>query len=109
MGIRRKMLRYISCLIFLATIFVVNARLRCFTTYDSKDPNKPCIFPFKHKGKSYFGCPPDPDVAGRHWCSTEVDNRGNHVSGKGHYGFCDESCPRHKERTTNKAKNRFRG
>ena len=74
----------------------VHGQLKCRTTADSKDPRKPCIFPFKFKGEKYFGCPPDPEVRGRRWCSTAVDNRGNHITGKGDFGFCEESCPKHK-------------
>ena len=43
------------------------------------NPGKPCIFPFKFEGKTYFGCPPEPDAPGKTWCSTKVDSFGNHV------------------------------
>ena len=90
------MLNYKSFLIFFTIVLSVHGQLKCRTTADSKDPKKPCIFPFKFKGEKYFGCPPDPEVKGRRWCSTAVDNRGNHITGKGNFGFCEESCPKHK-------------
>ena len=90
------MLNYKSFLIFFTIVLSVHGQLKCRTTADSKDPKKPCIFPFKFKGEKYFGCPPDREVKGRRWCSTAVDNRGNHITGKGNFGFCEESCPKHK-------------
>ena len=88
---------YFELLILLTTSLVVNGQLKCLTTSDSKDPRQPCIFPFKFKGTKYNGCPPDPEVAGRRWCSTAVDNRGNHITGGNNFGFCEESCPHHKK------------
>jgi len=90
------MLNYKSFLILFTIVLSVHGQLKCRTTADSKDPKKPCIFPFKFKGEKYFGCPPDPEVKSRRWCSTAVDNRGNHITGKGNFGFCEESCPKHK-------------
>ena len=60
-------------------------------------PNTACIFPFVHEGKSYFGCPIDPDDSSKRWCSTQVDSNGNHVIGGGHYGECGSSCPVHSD------------
>ena len=88
-------------LIFFTTLLSVHGQLKCLTTSDSKDSKKPCIFPFKYDGETYFGCPPDPDVRSRRWCSTAVDNRGNHIIGKSKYGFCEESCPWHKKQSMN--------
>jgi len=92
------MLNFKIFLIFHTIFCVVNGQLKCLTTSDSKDPNTPCIFPFKFKGKIYNACPPDPEFPSRTWCSTKVDNRGKHVTGQGKYGFCEESCPRHKNK-----------
>ena len=44
----------------------------------------------------YTGCPPDPVEAGERWCSTKVDKKGNHITGKGFYGLCKSNCPIHK-------------
>ena len=95
------MLNYKSFLILFTIVLSAHGQLKCRTSIDSKDPQKPCIFPFKFKGEKYFGCPPDPDVQGRRWCSTAVDNRGNHITGKGNFGFCEESCPKHKTPSKN--------
>ena len=70
----------------------------CRTTTDSRNPGAKCIFPFKFKGKTYNGCPPDLKDPSRNWCSTNVDSEGNHVRGGGNYGFCDPLyCPTHTE------------
>lgn len=69
----------------------------CRTTSDSRNPGAKCVFPFKFKGKTYNGCPPDLANPGRGWCSTQTDSNGNHVSGQGNYGFCENSCPTNAE------------
>ena len=63
----------------------------CVTESDSKVPNAPCIFPFKHKGVVYEGCPVDSSDKTRRWCSTKIDKNGKHVNGN--YGFCSKNCP----------------
>ena len=56
--------------------------------------NKPCQFPFRYNGVSYSSCTlEDADDETKPWCSTLVDNDGNHVSGGGHYGDCGPKCP----------------
>lgn len=72
----------------------------CHTTPDSKDPGAKCIFPFKFKGETYHGCPPDLGDPTRGWCSTKTDSDGNHVSGEGKFGYCGNSCPTHSEKAT---------
>ena len=59
------------------------------------DPGKECVFPFTHKGKTYRGCPPDPYIKGKRWCSTATDAKGNHITGKGKFGICEETCLSH--------------
>ena len=52
---------------------------------------KKCIFPFNHNGKICVGpkcCNLDNDSAGS-WCSTKVDEKGNHI--KGNYAYCISS------------------
>ena len=51
-----------------------------------------CKFPFKFVGRVHSSCT---DVMKQYtkykpWCSTEVDEAGNHISGT--WGNCDESC-----------------
>ena len=48
-------------------------RTNCRTTKDSRDPLKPCVFPFIFQGVKYDGCPPDEwKDENRRWCSTQV-------------------------------------
>ena len=55
----------------------------------------PCIFPFKYNGVIYNTC----SNKNKHitmdesWCSTKVDESGNHIGGRGNWGNCDENCP----------------
>ena len=53
-------------------------------------PNKPCIFPFKFDGSTYYNCKHEDDSPS--WCSTKVDENGNHV--KGNWGDCGPFCPK---------------
>ena len=56
--------------------------------------NKPCRFPFRYNGVSYSTCTlVAADEENKAWCSTLVDEEGNHVSGGGHYGDCGPKCP----------------
>ena len=59
-----------------------------------------CIFPFTHDGKTYHGCPIEPDDPTKRWCSTLVDKAGHHVVGKNKYGHCSENCPSHRQSST---------
>merc|ERR1712217_21141 len=59
-----------------------------------------CEFPFKFKGETHNGCIDYIDVKngqkipGKPWCSTKVRGSNRvHVSGGGHYGDCNSSCP----------------
>lgn len=57
---------------------------------------KPCVFPFTwtYNDETYDGCAFSPEVDQYPWCSTLVDEQGNHVSGKGEWGKCDpHNCP----------------
>ena len=54
--------------------------------------NKPCVLPFKLGGVPYKECTNKNDPNGKFWCSTSVDKEGEHVGGKGKWGFCHEEC-----------------
>ena len=59
---------------------------------DGSEVGKPCVFPFTYKGKTYNGCPVDPeDPARTRWCSTKTDEQGNHIVGNS--GHCMSNCP----------------
>ena len=52
-------------------------------------PNTPCVFPFNYMGVVYNAC-----IGIGHstfWCSTKVDEDGNHVDGN--WGNCGPACP----------------
>ena len=48
-----------------------------------------CKLPFVYQGKSYDTCTNTGE--NYHWCSTNVDFRGEHV--RGDYGKCATECP----------------
>ena len=54
-----------------------------------------CIFPWKyyHGGPTYNGCANPDDGTGGNWCSTKLNNHGNHIYGN--WKYCDEGCPVH--------------
>ena len=62
-------------------------------TVGGPDPDQSCIFPFKFQDKIYNACPFDPDDPSKTWCSTKVDNDGNHVVGQKQWGHCSSLCP----------------
>ena len=49
----------------------------------------PCIFPFKHKDKWYNECTKDDHSESKFWCSTKVDENGNHDK---EWGNCADNC-----------------
>ena len=67
-------------------------------TVSGPSPFARCVFPFKHDGNIYWGCPVDPDDSRKRWCSTMVDRNGHHISGRNEYGHCDVNCPIHTDR-----------
>ena len=62
------------------------------TTVGGPDPNKPCVFPFKHKGNTFITCALAPNDD-KHWCSTLVDEAGEHIAANGNWGHCGLDCP----------------
>ena len=54
-----------------------------------------CIFPFKYKGVTHNACTKHgiEDTEYDPWCSTKVDNNGDHIEGGGYWGDCSEECP----------------
>ena len=60
------------------------------TTKSGPDPNKPCIFPFKWKDAWHTYCI---NEVGGAWCSTSVDDSGNHIGRKNNWGHCGPECP----------------
>ena len=62
------------------------------TNNNGPQKNKPCVLPFKIGGVPYKECTNKNDPDGKFWCSTSVDKEGEHVGGKGQWGFCNEQC-----------------
>ena len=62
-------------------------------TVSGPSPNSRCVLPFTYNGKTYYECPVDPEDSSKFWCSTQVDQNGNHISNIGAYGHCGSSCP----------------
>ena len=56
-------------------------------------------FPFKYKNKVYHNCSWDPDSLGGPWCSTLVDDLGQHAGGD-NWGICRANCPTESKLTT---------
>ena len=75
------------------------------TTNKPPNPNQPCVFPFRWRGKEYFKCTKkDHD---RFWCGTtydvtNIDVSQNHWAPHG-WGHCNEmdSCPKQEEACNN--------
>ena len=79
------------------------------TNSEGPQKNVSCIFPFQHQGVVYEKCGcilpfnkthekecGDKNEANeKFWCSTKVDESGEHISGGGNYGYCDKSCMFH--------------
>lgn len=62
----------------------------CATT----DTKLPCILPFTFGNETFDTCITISDPDGRPWCSTKViDGTDIHISGGGHWGYCNEHCP----------------
>ena len=61
----------------------------CHTEKYDDSPRKgvPCIFPFKYKDKRYNEC--TKDGHSKFWCSTKVDENGNHEK---KWGNCADDC-----------------
>ena len=68
---------------------IIPSSVECLTKNDdSPNPETPCHFPFTYEGITYFEC--TEKKWDQLWCSTEVDNSGNFVSGK--WGNCGNGC-----------------
>merc|ERR1711988_1820909 len=65
---------------------------RTCNTVSGPASGKPCVFPFTWQGKTFTSCTKEGDDQGKLWCSTMVDQAGNHVAGQGQYGFCSREC-----------------
>ena len=51
-----------------------------------------CVFPFIFDNKRYHSCIYHSSTDGKPWCSTKVDDNGEHISKQGFWGHCSSSC-----------------
>ena len=51
------------------------------------------MFPFKFRGELHNDCNWDGDSSQGAWCSTLIDDSGQHVGAKGNWGNCGPKCP----------------
>ena len=54
---------------------------------------KPCVFPFKYRGKTYNHCTNEGFYDGLFWCSTltNIETK-EHMEGAGFWGFCENEA-----------------
>jgi len=65
-------------------------RARCITV-SGPASGSACVFPFNFGGVSHSKCTTiDGDT--KPWCSTKTDANGDHVSGVGAWGYCEDNC-----------------
>ena len=59
-----------------------------------ENPNAPCIFPFKFKNVTYHQCTKADNAEGdiTPWCSTLIDDSGEHIGNAGNWGYCGPDC-----------------
>jgi hypothetical protein len=56
----------------------------------------PCIFPFRYNGQAFSECITIDDPEYKLWCSTKVDDDGEHVPDGGYWGHCGPECEENK-------------
>ena len=62
---------------------------KCYIISGPGAIGRKCVFPFKHKGVTYRGCPVQD---GERWCPTKVENQ---IFDPSSVGVCSESCPKY--------------
>ena len=67
-------------------------RKECVTV-DGPGQGSDCQFPFIYKGVTRDGCITEADPDGKLWCSTAVDNDGQHIVNGQHWAHCSSQCP----------------
>ena len=81
-------LKIVKHYLYYILYFQITDSVECLTVHDTKDPKKPCIFPFNWKGQSHYSCNLDEEKG--YWCSTDVDETDGFVEGK--WGICSSKC-----------------
>jgi len=76
------------------TVTTVNPITECSGTFvnkKGKEKQRPCIFPFKFKGKTYNQCTTDESENGKPRCAYKVNKQGKIANGK--WAECEPGCP----------------
>lgn len=73
-------------------IIVIHFSEFCSVIEKKSSKSQPCIFPFKYYGSTYDACTDVNDPDNKLWCSTKVDQDGNHDQSGGHWGHCGQDC-----------------
>ena len=68
-------------------------------TVASPSTGMKCMLPFKFRGLFFNACPSDPSPTGNPWCSTKIDDNGEHIYEGPHWGECSPDCPTENEQT----------
>ena len=64
----------------------------CFVVEKKSNETKPCIIPFIYQERLFNGCTDFVDIRAKPWCSTEVNENGEHIIGQGTWGECKDVC-----------------
>jgi len=76
------------------TVTTVTPITECSGTFvnkKGKERQRPCIFPFKFKGKTYNQCTTDESINGKPRCAYKVNKQGKVANGK--WAECEPGCP----------------
>ena len=55
--------------------------------------NRPCVFPFTFKGKSYNNCTTVDSISGKAWCAVDIQPFTEVPHDGLHWGDCESHCP----------------
>ena len=84
-GVHQEIVLLRQCVSDLAVskiLMSVPAESRFYVTDCKTTSGKSCVFPFKHKGKTYSTCTRDESVNGMPWCATKVDRSDASIRGE---------------------------
>ena len=82
-----------TVLLLLPWLFWMQFCRGCEVIEEASGLEKPCVFPFTFRGVTYNDCTSEDDPDGNLWCSTKVNETGNHIGEQSLWGFCENpSC-----------------
>ena len=76
--------------IFEHTDYLQNDEEECMAK--KGEETKPCVFPFKWKGRQYHQCTDKNAKNGKPWCAVKVNNNNMKVKKKDQW-ICETGCP----------------